>query len=191
MDEYMSWRLSKKLQRIYEHAEMLKLLTWDLIECEQDELEWSGEITPEERFLDAEAACNGKVLQIVVNDVLPRKKDVNPAFKSAVPLRNYWVGNIVNAVKRLGVNIHFHNALCVIKVYAPSAKKWDVDNRALSMIPNALRFANIISGDTWDKMALLLMGGIDRKRPRTEITVMEFPENLLKEIPTLIAKNGN
>ena len=182
MDEYVSRRLSEKVRKAYEHAEMLKLAIWDMVECEQDELEWSGEINPEERFFDAEATYDARVLKITVNDVLPRKQSAKPVFKSAAPLRNYWVRNIAGPIRKLGQDIHFNEALCVIKVYTPSDREWDVDNRALSMIINALRFTGVVAGDSWDKVSLVLLGGVDKKRPRTEIWVRECPADIIERL---------
>jgi hypothetical protein len=58
-----------------------------------------------------------------------------------------------------------------------------VDNRAAGMVPDALRLAGVVSGDGWERTALLLLGGVDRKRPRTEIVVMDYPQKLFQEMP--------
>lgn len=182
MDGYLYKRLSEKIRKAYEHAEMLKLVIWDIVDYEQDALELIGEVTPEERSFDAEASYDGRVLKITVNDVLPRKQSAKPVFKSAAPLRNYWVRNIAGPIRKLGQDIRFNEALCVIKVYTPTDRKWDVDNRALSVIINALRFAEVVSGDSWNKLALVLLGGVDRKRPRTEILVTDCPADIIKRL---------
>lgn len=182
----MNSRLSELLTGIYEQAELLKLLTWNAVERTQDELEWSEEINPEERFIDAEASFDGKVLKVVVNDCLPRRPSMKPVLKSASLLRAYWTGNVVSAVKRIPVPVKFERALCVITVYTPKHTEWDVDNRAISMIINALRLTEVIPNDSWDRLSLLLCGGIDKKRPRTEITVVECPEKVGEKIIQLL-----
>jgi hypothetical protein len=59
---------------------------------------------------------------------------------------------------------------------------WDVDNRALSFIVNALRAAGLIAGDEWDKLSLLLMGGLDKERPRTEIRLVEYSDDAIQSL---------
>lgn len=46
-----------------------------------------------------------------------------------------------------------------------------MDNRAVSMIINALRITEVVSGDSWDKVSLMLLGAVDKERPRTEVTL--------------------
>jgi len=189
----LSRRVSELLNEIYEYAEALKLLTWYAIERDQDGLELEGEIEPDERRADAEATFDGKILKIIVNDVLPRKADMK-AVKSLSWLREYWAGNIIRAVKRLKTSIQFDRALCRIRVYVPRNIEWDVDNRAVNIIINALRMIQVVSNDSWDKVSLLIEGGVDRERPRTEVAVVEYPENVIKELfcdNTEIPKTGN
>lgn len=189
----MNRRVSELLNEIYEYAEALKLLTWYAIERDQDGLELEGKLEPDERRVDAEATFDGKILKIIVNDVLPRKADMK-AVKSLSWLREYWAGNIIRAIKRLKTPIRFDRALCRIRVYVPRNIEWDVDNRAVNIIVNALRMIQVVSNDSWDKVSLLIEGGVDREKPRTEVTVVEYPENVIKELfcdNTGIPKTGN
>jgi hypothetical protein len=96
-------------------------------------------------------------------------------------MRYYWTSNIMDALMRLAP-VHFEHALCAIKVYVPREIGWDVDNRAVSIIVNALRSAKVIHGDEWDKLSLLLLGGIDKKNPRTEIGLIEFPDEAVNSL---------
>jgi hypothetical protein len=169
-DEYAE-NHQEALQKIYSQALRTQLITWQAIRHLQDELERSGEISPEERRVDARAEYDGSVLKITVNDVLPRNRNDVPGSL----LRRYWMGNVLYALKKLDVPVRFENALCAIKVYGPRDVGWDVDNRAISFVINALRASEVIPGDEWDKLSVLLLGGLDKKNPRTEIWLREYP----------------
>lgn len=177
-DDYTSQQLRDALERVYKHIEKAKLIVWEAISCDQDELEWSGQISPDEKRVDARAEFDGEVLKITVNDVLPRKRtDISGSL-----LRGYWLRNVVDAVTRLHGSVHYDRALCSITIYGPRDVGWDVDNRAISFVINALRAANVIPGDEWDKLSLLLMGGLDKKNPRTEIRLVEYSDDAIKAL---------
>ena len=115
--------LVEQLKRLYEEAEAHKLSCWAVLTELEDEMEWSGELTQEEKTLDAEASYDGKVLKIVINDLLPRGCNVKSGM-----MRAYWIRNIIRAVKRLNTPVSFEKALCVIKMFIPRVGEWDVDN---------------------------------------------------------------
>lgn len=184
MEEYAGKIIYKKVHEIYEQAEKLKLLAWEMLEQEQDLLVWTGHLTPEEKYSDAEAVYDGKILKITVRDLLPRKTEVKSSAKTPSRLlRDYWIGNIVNAVKKLNEKVNFEKALCVIRIISPSNREWDVDNRAVSFILNALRISQVIPGDSWKATSLLLLGDKDPD-PKTEIFVLEYPEDAINDILT-------
>jgi hypothetical protein len=177
-NDYTSQQLRDALEAAYRHIEKAKLITWEAISCGQDELEWSGEISLDERRIDAQAEFDGEVLIITVNDVLPRKRtDISGSL-----LRGYWLRNVVDAITRLHGSVHFERVLCSITVYGPRDVGWDVDNRAISYIVNALRAANVIPGDEWDKLSLLLLGGLDKQNPRTEIRLVEYSDDAIQSL---------
>lgn len=168
----------EKLHEIYEFAEYLKLKTWSAMESIQDDLELYGELTKEERELDAEATFDGKVLKIIVKDCLPRRPRVKKSLlKSASLLRQYWAGNITSAIRRLPEPVRFEKAVCFIKIITPKNIEWDVDNRAINIIVNSLRMTQVIKNDSWDKLSLYISGCVDKDNPRTEIMVTEQPHD--------------
>jgi hypothetical protein len=166
-----------EIKTIYNYAHTTMLLAWQALHLSQHELEKAGAITTEEKMIDAQADYDGKILKITVNSVLPRKCN-----KTSMSLmRYYWDSNIMDAL-RLLEPVHFEHALCAIKVYVPREVGWDVDNRAVSIIINALRGAKVVRGDEWDKLSLVLLGGFDRKHPRTEIRLIEFPGEAINSL---------
>jgi hypothetical protein len=72
----------------------------------------------------------------------------------------------------------YKKVLCVIKVFSP-AYYWDTDNRAYNIIINSLRYNQIIPNDKVDNLSFMVMGGVDKNNPRTEIYLVEHPENPL------------
>ena len=136
-------------------------LNWVCNRLCPERFEWTGEIDTE-KAIEAEAVCDSqnKALKIVVNDCLPRIS----AMKSEASflMRNYWKGCVAAAIRKLPEPVTFEKALCAIIMYTPRKIEWDVDNRAFQMIINALRVAQVITGDGWDKLTLLLKGGVDK-----------------------------
>ncbi len=167
-----------EVEKIYKQAYQTMLIAWQAVQRGQDELELVEAISPAEKRIDALAEYNGSVLEITVNDVLPRKRNDAPGSL----LRRYWLGNVVDAMKKLDIPVRFENALCAVKVYGPRDVGWDVDNRAINYVINALRAANVIPGDEWDKLSLLLLGGLDKKNPRTVIRVVEYSEDAIQRL---------
>lgn len=180
-----SERLKTKIQNIYEYAEALRLAVWEAVEREQDELIAENEISEDERFCAARAEVlsdPAPALKIIVDDIPPRTKKAKPNFKSYSSLRMFWVGNITTALKKLPHIPSFDRALITVKIYSPSSPNWDVDNKAVNFILNALRINNVIPNDTYDHAALLLIGEHTPDAPYTEIIVREYSQEMLKNI---------
>lgn len=168
----------EEIEKIYKQAYQTMLIIWQAIQHGQDELEQAGAISPTEKRVDARAEYDGSVLKITVNDVLPRKRNDVPGSL----LRRYWMGNVLDAMKKLGIPVRFEHALCAVKIFGPRDVGWDVDNRAINFAINALRASEVIPGDEWDKLSLVLLGGLDKTNPRTEFWVIEYPEDTIKTL---------
>ncbi len=175
---YPTSDLVECVNEMYRQAEALKLTTWRAVRQGQKEMEWSGQIEPGEGRIDAHAVLEKGVLKVVINDVLPRRKNESPA----AIMRLYWMMNVVDAIKKLGIAIRYERALCSITVYGQRDVGWDLDNRAISYIINGLRMADVIPGDEWYHLSLVLLGGLDKENPRTEIRVTEYSEDDIKRL---------
>ena len=164
----------KIMLAMYNQLLEAQLRAWGGLSRCQDELIEDGAITPQERFVNSQAIYDGTILRITIGDVLPRipKGSKIPA----AIMHRYWNELITDAVCQLETPIHFEQAVCAIKVYARTAEQWDVDNKALNYAINALRVNGVISGDEYYKLSLVLLGGHDRERPRTEIWLREYSE---------------
>ncbi|MGD0153996.1 MAG: hypothetical protein ABSC17_09635 [Thermacetogeniaceae bacterium] len=184
--DYTSAQMREMLDVIYSHSHELSLLAWNAIQRRQDELEWAGKINPADRKIAAEAEYDGQILKIVVQDVLPRRKNDVPGSL----LRRYWEDGVAQAICNLGIPVSFEKALCIITMHAPRNVGWDVDNRAVSYVINALRVARVIPGDEWDKLSLLVLGGEpDKKNPRTEIVVMKHLTNIMETLASMTSQS--
>lgn len=181
MNELMQYR--DLVWDIYEHTKELQLKLWYAIDCVQSDLEWRDELDPEKKLVEAEAVYDkqNRVLKIVVNECLPRLSTLKYEPTSFL-MRNFWKGCVAAAIRKLPEPVTFEKALCSIIIYTPRKIEWDVDNRAFQMIINALRASQVIKSDGWDTLALLLKGEVDKKRPRTEIIVKEYPEDTINAL---------
>ncbi|MDD2586792.1 MAG: hypothetical protein PHT79_09770 [Syntrophomonadaceae bacterium] len=110
-------------------------------------------------------------IKVTVKDILPR--DIGLSKNS---LKIHWLGILHNAFSKL--DVQYQKVLCVIKIYNPAAF-WDVDNRGYKIIIDSLRYNGIIPDDKWNNLAFMVDGEVDRENPRTEIYIMEYPENPL------------
>jgi len=108
-------------------------------------------------------------IKIAIKDILPKANIKDNTYK------NHWHSIMHKALK--DVNITFEKAICVITVYT-TAYYWDVDNRVYKYIIDSLRLNQIIPNDKHDNLSFMVMGGIDRENPRTEILLVKHPENI-------------
>jgi len=161
------------LQRHYVEVEKLRVAVWEELQKVERELVLWGELKEEDRTVLAQAEYEGEVLKVTVNDYLPKRSHV---LHDGSLTRN-WTDPVTEAIRRLeekcGCRIRFEKALCVIVAFLPRLTWWDPDNRAIGKIVNGLRYAGVITGDTWDKLVYMVIGNVDRKRPRTEVYVVE------------------
>jgi hypothetical protein len=172
-------------EELYIKVEEFRLALWKAIQNYKDSLEREG-IDAESKLIDATAIYNGRVLKLVINDYLPHKRFLDSSYSE--DLRYRWIRGIANAVNALrdtGVTVEFHKSvLCQIVMYIPIRRYWDVDNRVYKYVIDALRYARVVPGDAFDKMSILLTGGVDKVNPRTEIYVYE-PSHILTDMVTL------
>jgi len=175
---YTSEQLRRAIDDVYASSLNTSLLAWSAAQRLQDDLEREDEIEPGgggDRVA-AQAEFDGKILKVTAWDVLPRMNTIQASL-----LRLYWMGGVVQSIRKLKVPVAFDRALCIIEVHAPQGAGWDVDNRSIHFIINALRVAKVVPGDEWDKLSLLLLGGeSDKENSRTEITVMKHPKNIVE-----------
>lgn len=122
----------------------------------------------------ATTEVTGNTLKIIIPDYPPR---IPPTHSLGKKIRIHWLGMIINALK--DVEIRFtEKVLCIIHLYLPYSTTWDVDNRVFHHIINGIRYSRIIQDDTWDKLAFMVIGDVDKNNPRTEVIVTICPENL-------------
>jgi|LSQX01.2.fsa_nt_gb hypothetical protein len=154
------------LESLYLDIEKARMKLWDMIYSPEVLYNDDGNTVEHSKIvIDKKPGVYG----IVVKEVLPRIAGITKG-----KLDIHWAGIMNYALKDLGVK--YKKILCVIKVYSPSSY-WDVDNRATSIIIDSLRYNNIIPEDKYENLSLLTMGYRDTENPRTEIYIMEHPED--------------
>mgnify|MGYP000964666638 FL=1 len=160
----------KELEEAYLLAEKARMKLWAAINsplsddsCENDPA------TDIIQMVDTE--MNDRFIKITINDILPRIVGLPKSN-----LEQHWLGIMHKALK--DIKKKYKKVLCVIKVFSP-AYYWDTDNRAYNIIINSLRYNQIIPNDKVDNLSFMVMGGVDKNNPRTEIYLVEHPENPL------------
>ena len=71
----------------------------------------------------------------------------------------------------------FQQAHVEIMYYFPSARRHDPDNYAGKFLLDGLTKAGVIADDSFDHITLSVGGAVDRKEPRTVITVREVTDD--------------
>jgi len=90
-----------------------------------------------------------------------------------------WTAKLAYAIDRAGICFRElpETAFVAITFFIPVACAWDPDNYPVSHVINAVRYNHLVKDDSWKNITYMVMGEVDRKSPRTEITIL-YPEIL-------------
>lgn len=163
----------------YNDLEKKRLEAWEMVQKVRKDIEsYNLQIDDSQMvsMINSTATYDGKTLKIVVDDYLPRKC-IMTSKKAVTLLQDHWLKAITEAIRRLkaaGYETSFEKAFCIIKSYIPRNVERDPDNIAFKPILDGLRYSRIINTDSWDRLAFMVDGGLDRSHPRTEIYVIEY-----------------
>ena len=157
-----------ELEEAYLLAEKTRLKLWSILDNPASEVFEEDE---KKTIQIIDTKVNDKYVKITINDILPRAVGIS---KSS--LEQHWYSLMHKALK--DVKTQYGKILCVIKIFSP-AHYWDVDNRTYSIIINSLRYNKIIPDDKFNNLSFMVMGDIDKDNPRTEIYLLEHPEDPL------------
>ncbi|KAB2952130.1 hypothetical protein F9B85_09975 [Heliorestis acidaminivorans] len=133
------------------------------------------------------------VLKITVPEYPGRYADLydnkgNLNLEAIKQSKDSWFGYIGSAVKiarytaEASMGIPWDSAFVFVSYYMPENRVWDVDNRATSIIINALTRNGIVKKDSWDCLSFAVQGFKDKVNPRTEILIIRDKEYLLKAL---------
>ena len=95
-------------------------------------------------------------------------RDARWAYREA---KREWAALVRAAVGRNKPPKPFSRARVVLTYYFPTRGRRDPDNYAGKMILDGLTAAGVLEDDSFDHIELILRGGYDKDRPRTEIEV--------------------
>jgi hypothetical protein len=158
-------------------AEQTRLHLWGLLSDPTHELteveDDSGTLMDE--IITTDNLDNG--IKVTVKDVLPRNAGI-----TMNSLRVHWLSIMHHAFSK--TDKKFNKILCIINVVCP-ANHWDVDNRAYKIIIDSLRYNQLIPNDTNKYLSFMVTSEVDIDDPRTEIYVIEHPENLIFHLSNL------
>ena len=124
-------------------------------------------------------------MNIIIEGRIPSKKNQKQIvcrgkFPQVLPSKAYKEWNITASEQLKGVKfppdmrykLPLSKAVIVITLYAPDLRKGDLTNKAESLM-DLLVDNKILSDDDWFTCGdiRLLFGGVDRERPRAEISI--------------------
>lgn len=162
------------MEEAYLLVEKTRLKLWSVLDSPISEE--FGESEPAPNIIQMiNTEINERFIKITVNDILPRIAGLS---KSSLEL--HWLGIMHKALK--DIDRKFEKVLCVIKVISP-AYYWDADNRAHNIVINSLRYNQIIPNDKFGNLSFMVMGGVDKENPRTEIYLVEHPKDDMFFVP--------
>jgi hypothetical protein len=115
------------------------------------------------------------VLYFCVDDVPPSQKLPG---KLQYDVYCTWMDKLIYAFysAELPERPYYDPALVAICIYSPEPRKWDVDNRSINGIINALRAIHVIPDDNFQHLAYLVMGQECKEHPYTQIFVTNMPD---------------
>ncbi len=157
-----------ELEEAYLLAEKTRLKLWALIDSATEEPFQNDD---QKLIQMVDTKVTDMYIKITINDILPRAVGIS---KSS--LQRHWLSLMSKALK--DIEKQYEKVFCVIKVFSP-AYYWDVDNRTYSIIINSLRYNQIIPDDKFNNLSFMVMGGVDKDNPRTEIYLLEHPDDPL------------
>lgn len=162
---------TKQIVELYKEIETTRLRTYSILGLLELGYGEEQELSQYKEFMDnyVQVEESDKHIKVTVKDVLPRS--VGLSHKA---LKEHWFSIMHYAFSK--TNKRFNKTMCVIKICHPGVY-WDVDNRAYQIIINSLRYNNIVPNDQYAHVSFMVTGETDRKNPRTEIYLLEHPED--------------
>lgn len=92
------------------------------------------------RLIKSTAKFENDIIKIHVDDYLPRTQKINSIISSM------WVNSILASIHSLHNIKKWKKTMVYIMVSAP-ARNWDIDNRGISLIINAIKYSRLIKDD--------------------------------------------
>lgn len=155
---------------------------YNQLECEQAEileeiLKFSDGLKMEDKeeclsFLPVTITQENGCIKITIKSVLPHEKNLI-TYRT---LKTIWCESIVPNLREFCKkhNMVYEKVTIKIIAYLPKSYIWDVDNRAYSMIINAVRRAGIVKDDNYKNVQVVLTGNVDKENPRTEVYIQKY-----------------
>lgn len=159
------------MQKTYEALLRLKLL----MEKEMREtgcIEWNRNLPG---VPGARATYENGVLKFIVDDI-PYSRKVNRNLEYSL-YRN-WIDKIVYAYyeSRFSPAPFYEKALVIIVINHNESDIWDVDNRVVNAIINAIKCIRVIPDDDYQHLSYMVTGQKTNEVPHTIIYVNKMPD---------------
>ena len=97
--------------------------------------------------------------------------EMMPSYKNLKTQTYRRIANNVNEITKQFANLFEGGVFIYVKIYNDSLG-WDIDNKCVKPIADALIASNVIKDDTIDKMFYCVKGEYSEQKPHSEIYVM-------------------
>ncbi|MDO5555230.1 MAG: hypothetical protein Q4G09_00820 [Clostridia bacterium] len=115
------------------------------------------------------AKCDGKILKIYIPEVMPKYKQINNFTYKRILLN-------ISEVAKPYCNLFKSDVFIYIKIY-DNQQNWDIDNKFIKPIPDALVASNIIKDDSINSM-FYCVRGFYSITPHTEVYVTNAKDSI-------------
>lgn len=166
-----------ELRNLYAHLEKTKITLQTQL-LKEEKIELMDLQTP--GLPGAECEYSNGVLKFTFPDKLPMLSKSDHYDRE---MFNLWGGQLAHAYCKLEKSVSFQRAMCVIRITDKDTTFWDVDNRNIRHIINALRINLIIEEDKWENLSVAVIGNRGREN-KTEVFIFDHAkiDALLSEI---------
>lgn len=162
----------------YFRAQLYKLL--EDIAKDYSVVEDDFDITEDVELIETTVTYDNEIIKIRIHDYLP------PISAVSTHIKNRWIKSITTAITSL-TNIKIHQKTMVYIVVSAPSKRWDIDNRHINLIINAVKYSRIIKDDN---ISYLAFGyeAVNSNRYFTDIYIFD-DEKVHEKIPYIRKKS--
>lgn len=118
-------------------------------------------------YMQSDVTYENDIIKIHIPDYLPRSQKVDKE------IANKWIENIITSIYSIPKIPHWGKVFVYMVVSAPGGESWDIDNRSINLIINAIKHSRIIKDDNISHLAFGAEGVSDENH-YTDIYIFNY-----------------
>lgn len=150
MEEYRDALIGEYEALSIEQIKLAKLIS---------SIDRKSESSPKELFSGFYKASYTKGILAIEIDKIP--EEIGVFFKKGSAyyneVKNFWQSTIISALEHYSIEEFAKPAFVLIEIYK-KGEFWDIDNRNVKFIIDAIRYAGVIKDDTYKEIAYSVLG---------------------------------